>query len=1078
MAARMPAQTQYDIYPAAELDARPRYFDGQFLGSQDFVDDQRYHIDRLRRHVHRLHVAGVAHGLVVSPDGPLRVKVSPGTAIDHEGRQIVAVTALALAIPPDMSRPAQCVVAVRYGERNDASFGGREGEPGTRGFTRVREEPVLELIPADAPLPAGALRLAHLSVAADGAIAVTTPAEVRRYSGLRLPGPGDDGPTLTTGGDPEPRLLRVSGDLRVRRPSVDGQWSGRIVGGGDTAAVSLGEFDGQAWLGAHDAALGGWRDLVINPGGGRVGVGTRAPQQTLHIGGRLAVDHGVIQRGGEPITSTSDLGLYSQVQNNWVRYVSRGGRHVFFNDGGIGTTADLAIESSGDAVVRALVRASGLAIGLGGANPRAAVEINAGHGHWLFLRQQRAAEGGGGFIVHNPWDAAGTPGGAPERNRLEIGYAPAAGDVRWSQFVLHGPSGRVGIGESNPRQTLHVRGRLALDDGVIQRGGEAITGTSELGLYSQVDGAAVRLVSRGGKHLFFTDGGAGTTAAMTLHETGLLHVRGNLTVDGLLLAGDVGWGTYHSRTQPRDNAGLRGDAGARSGFFDTGSASPDRNYPPGSSGWWHLLDVRHMNPNNNFAMQFAGALHDQRLWFRKTADNPATAWRRIPTTDDLGVTLDGRVGIGAGLTGTAAAPRAHLDIAQVPRTGTHPTSVPALYVTGEFGAASGGVEFRHSNGSQGVGIGFRGLYATGSNDHQDLALLPRGNGGVGVGTTEPGGRLDVRTGGVAGWDRVVVTTTTAWNGNTQALVCGGPGGGVMLQNPHVVWQADEKRASIRYAHTDANANNVWWDVGARGDGHFTIAARNSLHALRVQPGGNVGLGCNPEAGNRLQLGGGHLHLDGGSLLLRKGPLDQHALVRWNESTDRVDIGGWVGVTLGSTSAGPNRVTPTVEVVGNTTTFAGPLRGPATRPLQLQLVHRRVLFGLAGDQPMGFDSSSPGPHIRGQLIYGPFVYGAPTAQPGARRRFRVYAVYADNMTDTGNVEVLFRLATNWVNDASGGVFTFTLERTWGDPNHTRDCYSSWFDGQPPGHHGFIHVRTTVGGRVGRLYYLELQAYDEF
>lgn len=43
---------------------------------------------------------------------------------------------------------------------------------------------------------------------------------------------------------------------------------------------------------------------------------------------------------------------------------------------------------------------------------------------------------------------------------------------------------------------------------------------------------------------------------------------------------------------------------------------------------------------------------------------------------------------------------------------------------------SNGIEFRHDNLSQGIGFGFNGIYATGSNQDQDLNLSPRGAGWV------------------------------------------------------------------------------------------------------------------------------------------------------------------------------------------------------------------------------------------------------------------------------------------------------------------------------------------------------------
>jgi hypothetical protein len=87
-------------------------------------------------------------------------------------------------------------------------------------------------------------------------------------------------------------------------------------------------------------------------------------------------------------------------------------------------------------------------------------------------------------------------------------------------------------------------------------------------------------------------------------------------------------GVNHSaiNTDSRDNAGLQGTSGATSGFFET--VNPV-NYPSGAQGWWHLLDVRHSNVNNNYAMQFAGSFFDQDLYFRKTNDNASQAWSKV-----------------------------------------------------------------------------------------------------------------------------------------------------------------------------------------------------------------------------------------------------------------------------------------------------------------------------------------------------------------------------------------------------------------------------------------------------------------
>jgi hypothetical protein len=77
-----------------------------------------------------------------------------------------------------------------------------------------------------------------------------------------------------------------------------------------------------------------------------------------------------------------------------------------------------------------------------------------------------------------------------------------------------------------------------------------------------------------------------------------------------------------------------------------------------------------------------------------------------------------------------ANPIAMLDIAQAARSGTQPTAIKGLYVTGDFQSDSDGVEFRHTNATQGIGFGYNTIYAAGSLASQDLNLKAKGTGTV------------------------------------------------------------------------------------------------------------------------------------------------------------------------------------------------------------------------------------------------------------------------------------------------------------------------------------------------------------
>jgi len=132
-----------------------------------------------------------------------------------------------------------------------------------------------------------------------------------------------------------------------------------------------------------------------------------------------------------------------------------------------------------------------------------------------------------------------------------------------------------------------------------------------------------------------------------------LHGTGNMRADGI-----VYWGNGLVRTESRGDAGLRGDAGAKSGFYETSAPSPGANWPVGAASWWHLIDTRHSTNGNNYAMQFAGSFYDQNLFFRKTNDNAAQPWSRVLTTNDAtkvtSVFLTNNVQIVGNNTGTYA----------------------------------------------------------------------------------------------------------------------------------------------------------------------------------------------------------------------------------------------------------------------------------------------------------------------------------------------------------------------------------------------------------------------------------------
>lgn len=82
---------------------RLRYFDGEYLRSYDFTDEQSYHIEMRRQMNLRLHLHGIVYGLEiimdqdsVLPNGPLFFSIQQGMAIDKTGREIIVTAPYSL----------------------------------------------------------------------------------------------------------------------------------------------------------------------------------------------------------------------------------------------------------------------------------------------------------------------------------------------------------------------------------------------------------------------------------------------------------------------------------------------------------------------------------------------------------------------------------------------------------------------------------------------------------------------------------------------------------------------------------------------------------------------------------------------------------------------------------------------------------------------------------------------------------------------------------------------------------------------------------------------------------------------
>lgn len=164
--------------------------------------------------------------------------------------------------------------------------------------------------------------------------------------------------------------------------------------------------------------------------------------------------------------------------------------------------------------------------------------------------------------------------------------------------------GNVGVG-TLPTEKLHVKGRV----------------------YSEVGG------------FVFPDKSTQATAAASEKIPARNVVAGtfgeNAGGGNYTFPASVYWGLDATRTETKHDAGA---IASRSGFFQTNAP---QNYYEGASDWQHLIEARHNNNANNYALQIAGSFFDQKLYVRKTRDNPATPWSRFVLMNS-----SGRVGVG------------------------------------------------------------------------------------------------------------------------------------------------------------------------------------------------------------------------------------------------------------------------------------------------------------------------------------------------------------------------------------------------------------------------------------------------
>ena len=240
---------------------RLNYFTGQFLQKEDFLDEQQYHM-AMRRHGNRVLYFGKGildeSGFRVNDVGTGKIEVTPGIAIDAEGREIVLVTEIEIDLTPLNLQPnSNYVVTVEYNQqaRDEQSTNDNDRSD----FTRVLEEPEIKVV-SPGPQSAGAIVIANLVTKADGTV------EKIEYR------------------DRQRAKARFAGDLTIGQGG-NGSLNARHINGKDWRNDTADDLY-LNWNSAKNVVLGfgeGTRSSLHVSG--NVGIGTMSPRAALEIRG-------------------------------------------------------------------------------------------------------------------------------------------------------------------------------------------------------------------------------------------------------------------------------------------------------------------------------------------------------------------------------------------------------------------------------------------------------------------------------------------------------------------------------------------------------------------------------------------------------------------------------------------------------------------------------------------------------------------------------------------------------------------------------------------------------------------------
>ncbi len=449
---------------------------------------------------------------------------------------------------------------------------------------------------------------------------------------------------------------------------------------------------------------------------------------------------------------------------------------------------------------------------------------DADEGGYISMKVVDSNNGGANFDhARISWRNNGT--GADE-NEGELGFWTATNGATSQKAVINN-TGNLGIGTATPASKLHVQGGARISN--LSGSGTRLVQTDSNGTLSissmnptvtpQGAGTAnylARWTGSTGLGIGATYDNGNNVGIGTTIPNQKLHVEGNLQLadggsfiedDAVPMGDNDDWIQLNGHIQlapDNDLSGVRikeNDSGAyfgltqKNGYSYLSDNDVSSNYFLRGNGAnvytrgdiiVHGSDV--YDDSGNLRLNGEDNLYLSMDYNNNDTDNRAIMFGKNDEGGDgnwielMRLNENGNLGIGTSTVSN------YVDVeVGAARSGTHATGM-GLYITANMGANSSGVEFRHANGTQGIGFGYNTIYATGSNAAQDLSIASLGtgvltfqtnsaervriqsNGYVGIGTTSASQMLDVNggiriRGGSPGAGKVLVSDaggTGAW----------------------------------------------------------------------------------------------------------------------------------------------------------------------------------------------------------------------------------------------------------------------------------------------------------------------------